>query len=532
MNKDDRRRSRALALRQPYIHALHRMIAVRHGIKCGLRKRWRDGALFRSLIDTDFLDVRRLRAPRSVHLHLHSLHRHRIEPVYLEALHVVLHLRQLAPFSALKPPDGIVLHQHLRFRPHHATECQTRIEHDAHLIRRHWLGEVKPYRLRKRLRGIRPPSVGAGTVRRRVQLRTRVTIDNIFRFGVHVPRHRGLRVERKLKIVSDVKCAVSPHICHAPTFGIDVNAPEPIHALADTHLQPHIFLRVVAPWQRIEAHCVKCLQLSVEIVAALREQNHVVDIVHRQLMHPALQCQSRFGGQRVGNLVEPLDHRPEVVQPFQSMPNAGGIDDGVVAFAIEIGLGSGSDDRVAAQQQLRSELLVLVVDARREAQFAQHRSAEEIAPGRSPQVLCAHEGGAAHGGCIVADGGCFRLAGIVEKHHVGPLVANDVETVFVAVPDEHVVAVYKLYILSAAETDARVAGLTESFVGLSDVDDVVYVEVQLRQWRLLGTVVNEDDFSFGGTQRERQNAVKTHAQQVDRQVIAGDDEAHERLLLI
>ena len=63
---------------------------------------------------------------------------------------------------------------------------------------------------------------------------------------------------------------------------------------------------------------------------------------------------------------------------------------------------------------------------------------------------------------------------------------------------------------------------------LTHVDDLVAISHQIVDRTEVRAVIHQDDLTLTGTQRECQHAVDALAQQIHRQVVIGDDKAHQR----
>ena len=70
-----------------------------------------------------------------------------------------------------------------------------------------------------------------------------------------------------------------------------------------------------------------------------------------------------------------------------------------------------------------------------------------------------------------------------------------------------VVGIDKLHILPVGQLDAPVAGLAQSAVALTHIDDVGQIAAQRGQGIVVGAVVDDNDFALGIAQRQSQDAV-------------------------
>jgi len=179
------------------------------------------------------------------------------------------------------------------------------------------------------------------------------------------------------------------------------------------------------------------------------------------------------------------------------------------ALAVVVGLCIGGADAVGPEQQLRRELLVLVVDAGREAQLAQNGPAEQVAAGRGLEVVVRQVLGAAVQvvGVVCGSGVAVGRRGEVEHHHVGVAVSHQFKAVLVGQAQQVVVAVDKLQVAACGGLYAPVAGLAESLMVLPYVDNLAEILVESGQRTVGGTVVDDNDFALVAGQRECQYAV-------------------------
>ena len=266
-------------------------------------------------------------------------------------------------------------------------------------------------------------------------------------------------------------------------------------------------------------------------MARTRQEDDVVEIVHRELCHASLQSCAAVDGLTVCDGAEAADDAAGVLQSLQALADGLAVDDGVWALAIVVGLRIGESDRLSPQQQLRGELLVLVVDARSEAQVAKDAAAEEIATGRAPDVLAAHILAARRWLAVVPDGlgVCLRRVCEAEDHQLGLMAPQKVEAVGVGCLQEGVVGIDELEVGALCHLDARIACLAQSLVVLTDIDDVVAIAHELVHRTEVRAVVDNDDLSLGSGQRELHDAVDALAEHRERQVVIGYDKADERL---
>ena len=185
------------------------------------------------------------------------------------------------------------------------------------------------------------------------------------------------------------------------------------------------------------------------------------------------------GRQAIGLDIEAADDGPRVDQLLQLVADVGVGDDGIFALTVVIGLGVGNADGIGSKQQEGCKLLVFVEDAGGEAQVAQRGALEEIAAGRTLDVVMPHVLAATHGLHVGkgADGG--TCGGEVEDNDVGMLLAGEVDAVFVRRLYEQVVAIDKLQILPSCHLYAGVSGFAKTKVLLADIDDVVAILFQL-----------------------------------------------------
>ena len=190
-----------------------------------------------------------------------------------------------------------------------------------------------------------------------------------------------------------------------------------------------------------------------------------------------MQRQPFVGWQRVGHQVQLLDDALHVAQPFQGLAHVGVCRNRLGTPTVEVGLRIGRADALCPEQQLRRELLVLVVDAGREPQLAQYGPAEQVAASRGLQVVvrqvlraAAQVVGIERGCCLLV-----RLVGEVEHHHVGTFISHQVETMLVGWLYEVVVAVDKLHVLPGSRLQSSVACLAQAQVALAYVDYVVEI---------------------------------------------------------
>ena len=207
-------------------------------------------------------------------------------------------------------------------------------------------------------------------------------------------------------------------------------------------------------------------------------------------------------------------------------------DDGVGTLAVEIGFRIGDADCLGTEQKLRGKLLVLVEDARCETEVTEDGALEEVATGRTLDVVVAHVVGTAVELLILIGLVLLARVGEVEDHHLGMAEADQVDAVFVGSLYEEVVAIDKLQVFASGHLDARVPGFAETFVLLTHVDDVPAVCQQVVHRTCLRAVIDDDDLAFYGAQGEGHDTVDTLAQHLDRQVVVGQDKTDQRLLHI
>ena len=224
-----------------------------------------------------------------------------------------------------------------------------------------------------------------------------------------------------------------------------------------------------------EALAPERLDLPVEIVAGARQSDDIIQIVHRELGHAPLQGCTFVGRQTISLGIEAADDGSGVAQLLQLVADVGGGDDGILALAVVIGLGEGNADGIGAKQQEWCKLLVLIEDARGEAQVAQRGALKEIAAGRTPDIIMPHILAATHGIHVGIGADSGTGGGKVEDNDVGMLLAGKVDAVFVGRGYEQVVAIDKLQILASCHLYAGVAGFAKTKVLLADIDDVVAI---------------------------------------------------------
>ena len=151
------------------------------------------------------------------------------------------------------------------------------------------------------------------------------------------------------------------------------------HARVDHACEILVFLRVVAFREGEESLFAEPFQALVELMLGTCQHDGIVEIVHAELGHAAMQGVSLFGGQGVGEMVEIEDDVLAVVEPFDERTGGSAVGDGILALAVVVGAGVGGIYFVGTQDELWGELLVLALfDALGESQVDQRFLAEDV----------------------------------------------------------------------------------------------------------------------------------------------------------
>ena len=118
----------------------------------------------------------------------------------------------------------------------------------------------------------------------------------------------------------------------------------------------------------------------------------------------------------VGSSRETTDHVEVVFQAFLCMSLVRMSGDGALSLVVIVCLLAGSTDLLCPKQQLRGELLILMIDSRREAQVATGGTAEEIAASHTVKIMMPHKLCSAH-----------HLGSFLSGHHVNCWLVREVE---------------------------------------------------------------------------------------------------------
>ena len=105
---------------------------------------------------------------------------------------------------------------------------------------------------------------------------------------------------------------------------------------------------------------------------------------------------------------------------------------------------------------------------------------------------------------------------------------NQLKAMLVGSPKEHVIAIDKLEVDAAGHLQARIARHAQPLIGLAHVDPLVGQRSKCRQRTMRRPVIDKDDLPLAGRQRQTANAFDALAQQIRRQIVAGDDKTDQR----
>ena len=130
------------------------------------------------------------------------------------------------------------------------------------------------------------------------------------------------------------------------------------------------------------------------------------------------------------------------------------------------------------------------------------------------QVVVAHVVGTAFGRVVDEAGDFALLAGRFKHHHVQLVVGSEqAEAVGVGVGFQHVVAIYELHVLPAAHVQTRVSRATQSLIGLTDVENLVLIAIEMVEQADFRAVVNHNHFALAWLERQGENAFNTWHEQ-------------------
>ena len=141
-------------------------------------------------------------------------------------------------------------------------------------------------------------------------------------------------------------------------------------------------------------------------------------------------------------------------------------------------------------------------------------------------VMMAHIVAAAFGGDVgVGARALGHGVGEVEDYHLRAGGSQEAEAVSVRDRKQAIVAIDKLQVLGRGGLDACVAGFAQTLMELADIDDAAAILHKGVDRANVRPIIDHDDLAFGGCHSKGKDAVDALAEQMDRQIITGDNEA-------